>query len=291
MRGIILAGGSGTRLYPLTITQSKQLLPVYDKPMIYYPLSVLMLAGIREILVITTPNHLPQYKELLGSGEHLGVSIKFAIQKDPNGIAEAFIIAEEFIAGEPICLILGDNIFHGLGLSQLLKDSVKNQDGATIFGCHVPNPESFGVIEFNKKGKILSIKEKPANPLSKYAVTGLYFYDASVCQIAKNLKPSGRGELEITDINNQYLQVNKLTVKLFTRGLTWFDTGTPANLLKAANFIQTTQETTGVQIACLEEIALNNNWINKSVLDESVKKYQNSKYFQYITSLEQGDFK
>jgi len=271
-KGIILAGGSGTRLHPITQAVSKQLLPVYDKPMIYYPLSVLMLAGIQEILLISTPNDLSQYKALLGGGERFGISIRYAIQEQPNGLAEAFIIGEKFIDDSAVSLILGDNIFYGQGLKVFLQKAMQRQEGATIFGYQVRDPERFGVVEFDKNNSVVSLEEKPKKPKSNYAVTGLYFYDNNVVEIAKNIKPSARGELEITDINVEYLKKEKLYVEDFGRGFAWLDTGTHDSLMDAGQFIQTIERRQGFKVACLEEIALLKGWISK----EKIIKYGNT---------------
>ena len=285
MRGIILAGGSGTRLYPITKAISKQINPIYDKPMIYYPLSILMLAGIREILVISTPRDLPLFKELLGSGEDFGVRFEYAIQEKPNGLAEAFIIGEKFIGGDSCALVLGDNIFYGHGLTGILKEAEARKEGATIFGYYVPNPKDFGVVEFDKDGKVISLEEKPQNPKSNYAVPGLYFYDNTVVEKAKRVKPSKRGELEITSINEMYLQEEKLHVVNFGRGMAWLDTGTHDALLEAANFVKTIQSRQGVMVACLEEIAYRNGWISKEKVLELAKPLMKSKYGEYLVNL------
>lgn len=285
MKGIILAGGSGTRLYPITKAISKQINPIYDKPMIYYPLSILMLAGIREILVISTPRDLPLFKELLGSGEDFGVRFEYAIQEKPNGLAEAFIIGEKFIGGDSCALVLGDNIFYGHGLTGILKEAEARKEGATIFGYYVPNPKDFGVVEFDKDGKVISLEEKPQNPKSNYAVPGLYFYDNTVVEKAKRVKPSKRGELEITSINEMYLQEEKLHVVNFGRGMAWLDTGTHDALLEAANFVKTIQSRQGVMVACLEEIAYRNGWISKEKVLELAKLLMKSKYGEYLVNL------
>ena len=285
MKGIILAGGSGTRLYPITKAISKQINPIYDKPMIYYPLSILMLAGIREILVISTPRDLPLFQELLGDGEDFGVKFEYAIQEKPNGLAEAFIIGEEFIANDSCALVLGDNIFYGHGLTGILKEAEARKEGATIFGYYVPNPKDFGVVEFDKDGKVISLEEKPQNPKSNYAVPGLYFYDNTVVEKAKRVKPSKRGELEITSINEMYLQEEKLHVVNFGRGMAWLDTGTHDALLEAANFVKTIQSRQGVMVACLEEIAYRNGWINKEKVLELAKPLMKSKYGEYLVGM------
>ena len=285
MKGIILAGGSGTRLYPITKAISKQINPIYDKPMIYYPLSILMLAGIREILVISTPRDLPLFKELLGSGGNFGVRFKYAIQDKPNGLAEAFIIGEKFIDNDSCALVLGDNIFYGHGLTGMLKEAEARKEGATIFGYYVTNPQDFGVVEFDENGKVISLEEKPQNPKSNYAVPGLYFYDNTVVEKAKRVKPSKRGELEITSINEMYLQEEKLHVVNFGRGMAWLDTGTHDALLEAANFVKTIQSRQGVMVACLEEIAYRNGWISKEKVLELAKPLMKSKYGEYLINL------
>jgi len=285
MKGIILAGGSGTRLYPITKVISKQINPIYDKPMIYYPLSILMLAGIKEILVISTPRDLPLFKELLGNGEDFGVRFEYAIQEKPNGLAEAFIIGEKFIGNDSCALVLGDNIFYGHGLTGILKEAEARKEGATIFGYYVPNPKDFGVVEFDEDGKVISLEEKPQNPKSNYAVPGLYFYDNTVVEKAKKVKPSKRGELEITSINEMYLQEEKLHVVNFGRGMAWLDTGTHDALLEAANFVKTIQSRQGVMVACLEEIAYRNGWISKEKVLELAKPLMKSKYGEYLVNL------
>ena len=285
MKGIILAGGSGTRLYPITKAISKQINPIYDKPMIYYPLSILMLAGIREILVISTPRDLPLFQELLGNGENFGIRFEYAIQEKPNGLAEAFIIGEKFIDSDSCALVLGDNIFYGHGLTGILKEAEGRKDGATIFGYYVPNPKDFGVVEFDEVGKVLSLEEKPQKPKSNYAVPGLYFYDNTVVEKAKKVKPSKRGELEITSINEMYLQEGKLHVVNFGRGMAWLDTGTHDALLEAANFVKTIQSRQGVMVACLEEIAYRNGWISKEKVLELAKPLMKSKYGEYLVNL------
>lgn len=283
-KGIVLAGGSGTRLFPMTKGICKQLLPIYDKPMIYYPLSVLMLAGIRDILIISTPDDTPVFEKLLGDGKQLGISISYKVQEKPNGLAQAFILGEEFIGNDNVCLILGDNIFHGPGFEKLLKSAVKS-DNATVFGYYVKDPSRFGVVEFNTEGKVISIEEKPKYPRSSYAVTGLYFYDNSVIDIAKKLKPSRRGEYEITDINKEYLKQGKLNVEVLGRGFAWLDTGTPEALIDAANYVKTVQDRQGLMIACLEEIAYNKRYITRSDLIDLYNTMSNSEYGRYIYNL------
>lgn len=283
-KGIVLAGGSGTRLFPMTKGICKQLLPIYDKPMIYYPLSVLMLAGIRDILIISTPDDTPVFEKLLGDGKQLGINISYKVQEKPNGLAQAFILGEEFIGNDNVCLILGDNIFHGPGFEKLLKSAVKS-DNATVFGYYVKDPSRFGVVEFNTEGKVISIEEKPKYPRSSYAVTGLYFYDNSVIDIAKKLKPSRRGEYEITDINKEYLKQGKLNVEVLGRGFAWLDTGTPEALIDAANYVKTVQDRQGLMIACLEEIAYNKRYITRSDLIDLYNTMSNSEYGRYIYNL------
>ena len=284
MKGIILAGGSGTRLYPITKSTSKQSLPIYDKPMIYYPMSVLMLAGIKDILIISTPRDISAFKELFGNGNKLGLNIQYAIQEQPNGLAEAFIIGEEFIGDDKVALVLGDNIFYGYGFSERLKNAVE-RDEATIFGYHVSNPQAFGVVEFDKDFNVLSIEEKPKVPKSNYAVPGLYFYDNDVVEIAKNVKPSERGELEITSVNNEYLRRGKLKVELFGRGMAWLDTGTHKGLLEASNYVEAVQTRQGLYIACLEEIAYRKGYINKEQLLELAKPLMKTEYGQYLVKV------
>ncbi len=282
-KGIILAGGSGTRLYPLTLATNKHLLPIYDKPMIFYPLSILMLAGIREILIISTPNDIPNFKKILGNGENFGIQLSYAEQSSPGGLAEAFIIAEEFIGKDNVSLILGDNIFYGNSLSLVLKQAIQQKNKATVFGYYVKDPNRFGVIGFNNKGKVTSIEEKPKEPKSNYAVTGLYFYDNRVIKFAKKIKPSARGELEITDVNALYLKEGDLNVKLFGRGFAWFDAGTVESLMNANGFVKTIEEQQNTKIAALEEIAYLNNWITHTKLLERAKFHGNSSYGKYLT--------
>lgn len=288
MKGIILAGGSGTRLYPSTIACSKQILTVYDKPMIYYPLSTLMLADIREILIISTPRDLPVFKDLLGDGSQLGIELSYTIQEKPRGLAEAFILGEDFIGNDSVCLVLGDNIFYGYGFSERLSKASSRDHGATIFGYHVSNPTEFGVVDFDNTGKVLSIEEKPKNPKSNYAVPGLYFYDNKVVEIAKNIKPSARGELEITSVNNAYLENGELNVELFGRGMAWLDTGTHRAMLDAANFIEAVQTRQGLYVSCLEEIAYRKKFINKEQLLAQAKRFEKTEYGQYLYQVAQN---
>lgn len=288
MKGIVLAGGKGTRLYPLTKVMSKQLLPVYDKPLIYYPLSVLMLAGIREILIISTPEDIPRFKSFFGDGSDYGLAISYKVQKDPNGLAEAFILGEEFIDGDDVCMILGDNIFYGHDFVNILKDAVvniKKDGGGLVFGYRVKDPERYGVVEFDAAGKAISIEEKPLKPKSNYAVVGLYLYDNSVVDIAKNLKPSSRGELEITDVNRIYLESNKLQVMNLGRGFAWLDTGTHESLLDAAYFVKTIEERQGVKISCIEEIAYLKGWISREQLAKLAEQLKSNQYGEYLKGI------
>ena len=292
MKGIILAGGSGTRLYPITRGVCKQLLPIYDKPMIYYPLSVLMLAGIRDILIISTPLDLPRFRDIFGDGSDLGLRFSYKEQPKPNGLAEAFIIGDEFIGKDPVCLVLGDNIFYGHGLTELLKkavDDVTSYGGATVFGYYVKDPERYGIVEFDKDGRVLSVEEKPKQPKSRYAVTGLYFYDNDVVKIAKNIKPSFRGELEITDVNNEYLRRKQLRVELMGRGYAWLDTGTHESLLEAGEFIATIEKRQGLKMACIEEIAYKLGYIDRAALLRAAEDHKKNAYGDYLRLVaEQG---
>ena len=288
MKGIILAGGSGTRLYPLTKVTSKQLLPIYDKPMIYYPLSVMMLAGIREILIISTPQDLPNFERLLGDGSRYGLKLSYKVQPSPDGLAQAFILGEEFINGDSCAMVLGDNIFYGAGLTKHLQEAANGEKGATVFGYYVDDPERFGVVEFDDNGKAISLEEKPAVPKSNYAVTGLYFYDSKVCEYAKSLKPSARGELEITDLNKIYLENDELSVVTLGRGYAWLDTGTVDSLNEAAEFVKAVQNRAGIPVAVLEEIAFNNGWIDRAHLLNSAKAYGKAPYGQYLQKVADG---
>ena len=290
MKGIILAGGSGTRLYPLTKVTSKQLLPIYDKPMIYYPLSVLMNAGIREILIISTPSDTPRFQDLLGDGHQFGIELSYAIQPSPDGLAQAFIIGEEFIGDDRVAMVLGDNIFHGQGLKKRLRAAAAKETGATVFGYYVDDPERFGIVEFDKDGKAISIEEKPAKPKSNYCVTGLYFYDNRVVEYAKNLKPSARGELEITDLNRIYLEQGELDVTLMGQGFTWLDTGTHESLVEASNFVKTIETHQHRKIACLEEIAYLNGWISKDEIMAAYEIYKKNQYGQYLKDVVDGKY-
>jgi len=291
MKGIILAGGSGTRLYPLTLVTSKQLLPVYDKPMIYYPLSTLMLAGIRDILIISTPEDTSRFENLLGDGAKYGLSLSYAVQEEPAGLAQAFTIGADFIGNDTVALILGDNIFYGNGFRSVLQQASGKKDGATVFGYYVEDPERFGVVEFDEQNKAISVAEKPENPRSNYAVTGLYFYDNDVIEIARNLKPSARGELEITDVNKVYLERGKLDVVRLGRGFTWLDTGTVESLSAAANFIETIESHQGIKIACIEEIAYINGWISQTELEVAAASMSKNAYGKYLAKVANGDIR
>lgn len=290
MKGIVLAGGSGTRLYPLTMVTSKQLLPIYDKPMIYYPLSVLMNAGIRDILIISTPQDTPRFEALLGDGHQFGVQLSYKVQPSPDGLAQAFIIGEEFIGGEPVAMVLGDNIFHGQGLKKRLRAAAAKEKGATVFGYYVDDPERFGIVEFDDQGKAVSIEEKPEHPKSNYCVTGLYFYDNRVVEYAKSLKPSARGELEITDLNRIYLENGELDVTLLGQGFTWLDTGTHESLVEATNFVKTVETHQHRKIACLEEIAYLNGWITKEQVLETYEELKKNQYGRYLKDVLDGKY-
>jgi glucose-1-phosphate thymidylyltransferase len=289
MKGIILAGGKGTRLYPMTKAVSKQLLPIYDKPMIYYPLSILMLAGIREILLISTPEDTPVYEKLLGDGARIGIQLSYKVQETPRGLADAFILGEEFIGDDSVCLILGDNVFYGVDMTRTLRESMANNTGATIFGYPVKNPSSFGVVEFDKDGRVLSIEEKPEKPKSKYAVPGLYFYDNRVVEIAKQVKPSKRGEIEITAVNNAYLELGELRVTLLGRGMAWLDTGTPQGMLNASEFVETVQDRQGFYVSCIEEIAWRRGFISREQLRALGEELKMTDYGQYLISIAEGE--
>lgn len=294
MKGIVLAGGSGTRLYPLTMITSKQLLPIYDKPMVYYPLSTLMLAGIKDILIISTPQDLPNFERLLGDGSNYGINLSYKVQPSPDGLAQAFILGEEFIGDDCCAMVLGDNIFYGSGFSKILKEAVRNAEEnkrASVFGYYVEDPERFGVVEFDESGKVISVEEKPAVPKSNYAITGLYFYDNRVVEIAKNLKPSARGELEITDLNRVFLEKGELDVQLLGRGYAWLDTGTMDSLVDAADFVRMVEKRQGIKISAIEEIAYKNGWITKEKLLESAERYGKSTYGQHLKKVAEGKIK
>lgn len=294
MKGIILAGGSGTRLYPLTMITSKQLLPIYDKPMVYYPLSTLMLAGIKDILIISTPQDLPNFEKLLGDGSNFGINLSYKVQPSPDGLAQAFILGEEFIGDDSCAMVLGDNIFYGSGFSKILKEAVDNAEKrkrASVFGYYVEDPERFGIVEFDAAGKVISVEEKPEQPKSNYAITGLYFYDNRVVEIAKQMKPSDRGELEITDLNRVFLESNELDVKLLGRGFAWLDTGTMDSLVDAADFVRMIEQRQGIKISAIEEIAYSNGWITKDKLIESAERYGKSTYGQHLKKVAEGKYK
>lgn len=290
MKGIVLAGGSGTRLYPLTMVTSKQLLPIYDKPMIYYPLSILMNAGIKDILIISTPEDTPRFESLLGDGHQFGINLQYKVQPSPDGLAQAFILGEEFIGDDSCAMILGDNIFHGHGLTKKLREAASKKEGATVFGYYVDDPERFGVVEFDEDGKAISLEEKPEKPKSNYAVTGLYFYDHKVVEYAKSIKPSVRGELEITDLNNIYLKNGNLDVMLLGQGFTWLDTGTHESLVDATNFVKTIETHSNRKIACLEEIAYLNGWISKEQLEKAYELYKKNQYGKYLKDVIEGKY-
>ena len=291
MKGIILAGGKGTRLYPMTKAVSKQLLPIYDKPLIYYPLSTLLLAGIKDILIISTPEDTPVYEKLLGDGKRIGINISYKVQDTPRGLADAFILGEEFIGNDSVCLVLGDNVFYGRSFTKTLREAIEKNNGATIFGYPVSDPRAFGVVEFDKEYNVVSIEEKPENPKSKYAVPGLYFYDNDVIEIAKNVKPSARGEIEITAVNNEYLKRGKLRVKLFDRGMAWLDTGSPSGMLQASQFVQTVQSVQGMYISCIEEIAWRRGFIDAKQLKQIGEELKMTDYGKYILEIAQEEMK